>query len=66
MILAMDVGNTNIEIGLLNETHGDFTIIDSIRYFTRVNITSDEFGMFLLNWLAHIDVNLHEIHCLVY
>ena len=66
MILAMDVGNTNIEIGLLNETHGDFTIIDSIRYFTRVNITSDEFGMFLLNWLAHIDVNRREIHCLVY
>lgn len=66
MILAMDVGNTNIEMGLLNEAQGDFTIIDSIRYFTRVNITSDEFGLFLLNWLAHIGMNRNDIHSLVY
>ena len=66
MILAMDVGNTNIEIGILNETPNDFTIIDSIRYFTRVNITSDEFGMFLLNWFSNIELDRKEIHSLVY
>ncbi|MBR6199070.1 MAG: type III pantothenate kinase [Spirochaetales bacterium] len=66
MILAMDVGNTNIEIGILNETPNDYTIIDSIRYFTRVNITSDEFGMFLLNWFSNIGLDRKEIHSLVY
>ena len=54
MILGLDVGNTNIEIGVLPEESGNYNIIESIRFFTRLNITSDELGIFILNFLYFI------------
>lgn len=56
MILALDIGNTNIEIGIISDILHDFNIIASSRYYTRLDITSDQIAMFVINFL-----NVHEI-----
>lgn len=51
MILAFDIGNTNIELGVLPYKKDDFDIIASARYFTNTNITSDQMALFVINFL---------------
>ncbi len=66
MILAMDIGNTNIEIGLLPEKKGTFEVLASARYYTRLDITSDQLGLFIINFLNIKKINFGEIKGLIY
>jgi type III pantothenate kinase len=66
MILGLDVGNTNIEIGLLKEEIDDLTILDSVRYFTRIKITSDELGLFILNFLNSKSIDRKNIKSMIF
>jgi len=54
MLLAIDIGNTNIEAGVLSFKAGEIKILKEVRFHTRQNITSDELGIFLLNFLSII------------
>ena len=47
MIITIDVGNTNITVGVFN---GD-EIVASFRMTTKMPRTSDEYGMLLTNLL---------------
>ena len=51
MILAIDAGNTIVEIGVLPVVQNHLEIIASARFFTKMEITSDEFAVFILNFL---------------
>lgn len=51
MILAIDIGNTNIEIGVIPYKKNSFEIIASTRYYTNINVTSDQMALYVLNFL---------------
>ncbi len=57
MILLLDVGNTNIKIGLANETKTLFTW----RIATDTNKTADEFGMVLFDLLKQSGYTFSDI-----
>ena len=57
----MDIGNTNIEIGILADTPHDFNIIASARYYTQLDVTSDQMGLFLLNFLQANQIEVSNI-----
>ncbi len=48
MLFAIDVGNTNITVGLFDGK----TLIKQFRMITQTSRTSDEYGVFLRQWLA--------------
>ena len=47
MLLAIDIGNTNITIGLFDKEE----IVGTFRMTTKIPRTSDEYGTFLYNLL---------------
>lgn len=47
MLLAIDVGNTNITIGLFDGEK----LLNTFRMTTKTDRTSDEYGVFLADWL---------------
>ena len=47
MLFAVDVGNTNITVGLFEGN----TLIKQFRMITQISRTSDEYGVFLREWL---------------
>ena len=47
MLLALDVGNTNITIGVFRRKE----IIESFRITTKIQRTSDEYGMIISDLL---------------
>lgn len=51
MILVLDAGNTNIEFGVFSSEIGSYEVLASARYFTKLNITSDEMAFFVLKFL---------------
>ncbi len=57
MILAVDVGNTNIVVGVYD---GD-NIVGSWRMVTRSEKTSDEYGIFILSLLEHNNIDHKKI-----
>lgn len=57
MLLAIDIGNTNIVIGLFV---GD-RLKDNLRIATRENMTTDEAGIMLTQWLTQMKINNEEI-----
>ncbi len=57
MLLAIDVGNTNISLGIMD---GD-TLIGRYRLMTKTTRTSDEYGFFLVNFLTQSKVAPEEI-----
>lgn len=57
MILVMDVGNTNIKIGLFK----DDVLINTWRIATRFQRTADEYGMTLLNIFSTVNVGFSDI-----
>ncbi|HAQ41197.1 MAG TPA: type III pantothenate kinase [Clostridiales bacterium] len=57
MILAVDIGNTNIVIGVYD---GD-NIAGSWRMVTRSEKTSDEYGIFILNLLEYNNIDHKKI-----
>ncbi len=58
MILALDVGNTNITCGVFD---GD-RIKASFRITTKMPRTSDEYGMLLSTLLERNQVGMDDIH----
>ena len=58
MILALDVGNTNITCGVFD---GD-TIKASFRITTKMPRTSDEYAMIIMTLLEKNEVSVPEIH----
>ena len=58
MILALDVGNTNITCGVFD---GD-TIKASFRITTKMPRTSDEYAMIIMTLLEKNEVSVSEIH----
>lgn len=61
MILALDIGNTNIEIGVLQDKLNDFNKIASARFYTRLDVTSDEIGLFTMNFLSINNIDIKRI-----
>jgi len=66
VVLVVDAGNTNLEIGLVSDKKNDFTNILSFRYYTRTNITADEFALFILSFLKLNNIDSDRIKRLVY
>ena len=58
MLLAIDVGNTNITIGVYN---GDSLVADW-RIRTQLGRTADEYGMLLLDLLEYSNLRFQDIH----
>ncbi|TCT14673.1 type III pantothenate kinase [Natranaerovirga pectinivora] len=57
MLLVMDIGNTNITIG----TYKGKELIGSWRMTTKLQRTSDEYGLFICNLLKHRDIEISDI-----
>lgn len=66
MILAIDIGNTNIEIGVLSIKKDDFNIIATCRYFTRLDVTSDQIGLFIINFLNQKKIKPSKVKKLIF
>lgn len=58
MILAIDIGNTNIVFALYQDNGIE---IFNIRHSTEYKKTKDEYGIFLLNFLSSNNINLVDI-----
>lgn len=58
MLLAVDIGNTNITFGLISEIG---TIVGSFRITTKMSRTSDEFGIQIMNFLNNLNVDVNTI-----
>ena len=48
MLFAVDVGNTNITVGLFDGKN----LIKQFRMITKTSRTSDEYGVFFRQWLS--------------
>lgn len=59
MLLAIDVGNTNITLGVCNDNNEWLT---SFRLTTKTPRTSDEYGLTILNLLNAKDIQVDDIH----
>ncbi len=57
MILAIDVGNTNITVGVIDKEE----IIVSFRITTKMPRTSDEYAMIITTILENNDIDRHDI-----
>ena len=57
MILAMDIGNTNIKVGLWNDTE----LAGYWRLATNKTATSDEYGILLSNLFAHDGLDMKQV-----
>ncbi len=57
MLLAVDIGNTNIVIGL----YRDVRLKDHIRLATRQHMTADEAGLLVSQFLANMKVQNEEV-----
>lgn len=57
MILAMDVGNTNIKVGLFDSGR----LRHSFRMSTLIDQTSDEYGMHMLAFFNYLGLKTNEI-----
>lgn len=66
MILAIDIGNTNIEVGVLSADKDDFNIIANARYYTRMDVTSDQMALFIFNFLNIKKIDVDEIKAMIY
>ncbi len=58
MILAVDIGNTNIVIGVYNGNE----LLGNWRMVTRSEKTSDEYGIFILNLLKYSNIEPTKIN----
>lgn len=57
MIVAIDIGNTNITIAFVLENE----LVRSYRLTTKLQRTSDEYGFYLLSFLDHAHLNVDDI-----
>ncbi|MBI4914199.1 MAG: type III pantothenate kinase [Acidobacteria bacterium] len=64
MLLALDVGNTNIVLGVF-EAAGSSPLLASWRLATSRERTADEYGLSVLALLRHQDLDAHQVRHLV-
>lgn len=57
MLLAIDVGNTNITIGVFDKEK----LITTFRMTTKMQRTSDEYGITIIDLLEHNEISHNEI-----
>lgn len=58
MLVAIDVGNTNITIGIYKENN----LIANYRMTTKIKRTSDEYGFMLSNFLENAGIHSDEVN----
>lgn len=58
MLVAIDVGNTNITIGVFKKDE----LITSYRLTTKIRRTSDEYGSSLVNFLTAAGIDTKDVH----
>lgn len=61
MLLALDIGNTNITIGLFDQNE----ILGTFRMTTKIPRTSDEYGIFFCNLLSSKGISFQDIHAAI-
>lgn len=61
MLLVIDVGNTNITLGVFKEEE----IVATFRLTTKQQRTSDEYGVDICNLLEHRDIRIKDIHAII-
>jgi type III pantothenate kinase len=61
MLLVVDVGNTNIVLGLYDGAD----LLRSWRMGTRNNATSDEMGIFICSWLSLMNVSAKDLKSVI-
>lgn len=61
MLVAIDIGNTNITVGIFNKD----TFIANYRMTTKVRRTSDEFGFMLNTFLTRSNVTKENIEAII-
>lgn len=61
MLFAIDVGNTNITVGLFDGEG----LINTFRMTTGISRTSDEYGMLFGDWLSLRDMKLSDITAVI-
>ncbi len=61
MLFAIDVGNTNITVGLFDEKELKYTF----RMTTGISRTSDEYGMFFCDWLSVRNMKDEDIDAVI-
>lgn len=57
MILAVDIGNTNMKFGLFK----DSKLINNFRFVTDRNITSNEIGLMMLQFFSICVIDIIDI-----
>ena len=57
MLLALDIGNTNIKTGIFKDNE----LIQSFRLDTNVRRTADEYGVMLVSFFNHIGIPTSNI-----
>ena len=57
MLLAIDIGNTNLVVGL----YKDDRLNDHFRIATRHNMTADEAGFYVTHWLQSMRIPNEQI-----
>ena len=62
MLLAVDVGNTNITLAVYEGRGEDAALIGDWRIRTDRERTTDEHGMLLMDLLAHSELSVGQIH----
>lgn len=61
MLFAIDVGNTNITVGLFEGKE----LVSTFRMTTGISRTSDEYGMMFGDWLSLRDMKLSDIDAVI-
>ncbi|MEE1229439.1 MAG: type III pantothenate kinase [Lachnospiraceae bacterium] len=61
MLIAIDVGNTDITFGLFQ----DKKLLDNFRMRTKVNRTSDEFGVFLYDIISYKGYSPEDVEAII-
>ena len=61
MLFAVDVGNTNITVGLFDGKK----LIKTFRITTGTARTSDEYGVYFVDWLRVRDIHISEIDAVI-
>lgn len=61
MLFAIDVGNTNVTVGLFDKDK----LVNTFRMTTGISRTSDEFGMFFADWLTLRNMQVSDIDAVI-
>ena len=61
MLLVIDVGNTNITLGIFREEE----LVATFRLTTKQARTSDDYVVALCNLLEHRDIKIRDIHAVI-